>query len=88
MTLRSYRTSIDTIDREILALIARRMELSRLIGMTKRLDKKPVFDRVREVIVLKKAIQTAGTLDLSVPFVSKLIKQIMRESRRLQKESV
>ncbi len=80
MSLENIRQKIDLKDAQILELLHERMELS----LMSRKFKTSVEDRVREEELLKKIKLHSGTL-LGKDFCEGLYRQIIAESKRLQK---
>lgn len=77
------RTKIDEIDRQIVELFEKRMELALLIADYKKSVGKPVFDAARE----EEKLTALGLLtknEFNRKAISDLFKQIMSMSRRLQ----
>ena len=83
MTIEAIRNEIDSIDREIVELLARRGELVSRIGRQKAIAGIPVNDRRREAIVMDRAIGTAGGR-VSERAVTAVFTAILDESRRSQ----
>jgi chorismate mutase len=82
--LEYLRQLIDTIDSEIIDLIAKRMELSQQIGVVKRNSNLTVYqpDRWREIVATRS--DRAGKHALSAEFIMELYETIHQESIRLQ----
>ncbi|HMA53811.1 MAG TPA: chorismate mutase [Acidobacteriota bacterium] len=84
MTLQEIRERIDELDREILGLLDRRMELARRSGKLKA----AVRDEEREAQVLDRVGRWAESRHrlLRADFAKALYVVIMGESRRIQEE--
>lgn len=86
MELTELRREIDAVDREILALFARRMALSREIAQVKETAQLPVFDPRREEEKLRQAA------DAVPPELSEsaraLYRLLMAQSRALQERTL
>ena len=50
--LEDYRKELDALDRELVALFEKRMQLSQSIGNYKRAHDLPIFDESREQLVV------------------------------------
>lgn len=61
MELADIRQTIDAIDDELVGLFVRRMEASAAVAEAKRETGKPVYDAVREQIVLDRVAAKAGS---------------------------
>jgi chorismate mutase len=81
--LESLRIAIDTVDAEILTLVARRIGLVLQIADYKRGRAMPVYDPARERNVIDRLIALApATLDAQV--VRRVFERIIDESRRIE----
>lgn len=78
-----WRQRIDAIDSEILKLLEERFEACRKIGKFKKENGLPIedVDREKQIIENKKKLS-----DLDDGFVDRLFREIMEESKRLQRE--
>ncbi|MBN2714971.1 MAG: prephenate dehydratase [Deltaproteobacteria bacterium] len=83
MKLQRIREAIDKTDRELVSLLARRMEL----GLRTRPYKKNTFDESREKAVLERADRARLGL-LEQNFIFDTFKAIMAESRRIQNQDL
>jgi len=79
------RKEIDSVDSQILKLIAKRMKISKKIGAWKKKNSMKVVDLQRERKVLDKISQKARRLRVDSHLSRKLFKLIMIESRKQQK---
>ena len=83
MNLQKIRKNIDQIDIEILKLLNERIELA----LRTRKFKKAIHDKDREEQILSRLKVYSNILNLiQNDFVEKLFKQIMIESRKVQKK--
>lgn len=82
--LRGYRAQIDEIDRDIVALFRRRMDVTRQVGAYKAARGIPVLDQAREREVLRDKGELAGE-ELRTPAIT-LFQTIMALSRRQQRD--
>jgi chorismate mutase len=81
--LENLRTAIDTVDAEILALVAKRIDLVLQIADYKRGRAMPVYDPARERNVIDRLIALApASLDAQV--VRRVFERIIDESRRIE----
>ena len=82
--LTALRGEIDQIDRQIVALFQRRMEVTGQVGAYKAEHHLPVLDQERERQVL---LDKAGLVEESLrPAVTSLFQTIMSLSRRQQRD--
>lgn len=87
MNLDEYRNEIDAIDSEIIALLSRRAEASKNIGLIKAKAGLPIIDRVREVEIQRRIEQkNNGKLEESA--LARIYGEILLESRRIQQETI
>ncbi len=85
-TLTSLRETIDLIDNNILLLIAERQAIVRQIGVIKKKRGQKIFDKKREVQVLKKQLPVAEDLGLDVRFTEDLLRAIFSLARTTQRK--
>ena len=75
MNLEQIREKIDEIDDEILILILKRVEYSKLIADIKFKENMPLFDKVRENEILKKVkLKSADDYKYILPIFSEILK--------------
>lgn len=82
--LREAREHIDELDRELIALLHRRSELSARAGLAKHATGAPVLDIGREVELLKQRRDWAEQDGLPADVVVEVFRQILTMSRRAQ----
>lgn len=82
--LEPLRRQIDEIDHEMLALLARRMEMSRQIAFIKRDLRMPVYQSGRWADVVADRLGQAAELGLDADFTRALLEKIHAESMRVQ----
>lgn len=82
--LEPVRHQIDEIDRELLSLLARRMEISRQIAFIKRDLKMPVYQSGRWADVVADRLARAAELGLDPDFTRDILEKIHAESMRVQ----
>lgn len=85
MKLIELREQISKIDKEMLDLFIKRMEVSRLIGLYKKEHHLPVFDPRREKEIIDKQKELLSNEDLW-PFYKPFIKTMMDVSKEYQKK--
>ena len=78
-TIKELRKEIDKIDREIVNLIVKRMEVSKDIGKSK----EKITDKSREMTVIINALNTSEE-KLDPTFLRELYELIIAESKRVQ----
>ncbi|MBQ1525035.1 MAG: chorismate mutase [Firmicutes bacterium] len=81
MDLNDYRKEIDAVDEQLLALFARRMEISAAIAANKKERGLPTYDPAREEAILKKRGAQAGEL---APYAEELFRCLFAQSKALQ----
>lgn len=82
--LSQLRSQIDSIDEQLLELLAKRMRVSREIGVYKKEHNMPVLQSPRYSELLEKRASMGKTMDLSTEFVKEILKEIHEESVRQQ----
>ena len=82
--LREVREHIDELDRELIALLQRRSELSARAGHAKRVTGAPVLDAGREAELMEQRGQWAEQGGLPADVVQAIFRQILAMSRRAQ----
>ena len=78
------RAEIESIDREIIALLARRMALGKRTGTLKRLAGLPILDPTREAAVIRRVASEARDIGLPPEPIREVFWQIVGMSRRAQ----
>jgi chorismate mutase len=82
--LARYRDEIEQIDREIIALLSRRLGLGRRTGELKRLAGLPILDPTREAAVIRRVTGEARDVGLPPEPIREVFWQIVGMSRRAQ----
>jgi chorismate mutase len=77
--LLAFRGRIDEIDDEIMALLGRRFEVTRQVGMLKAENRLESFDPEREKQKLERLKALAAEYDLDADFVLNLFQSIFNE---------
>jgi chorismate mutase len=82
--LSELRRQIDNIDEQLLELLAKRMRISREIGVYKKEHNMPVLQSPRYSEILEKRSRMGENMELNPDFVSEILKDIHEESVRQQ----
>src|SRR3954466_3737228 len=82
--LASCRDAIETIDRQIIELLAKRLALGKRTGELKRLAGLPILDPTREAAVIRRVTGFARDAGLPSEPVREVFWQIVGMSRRAQ----
>ena len=85
-SLNELRQQIDQIDDELLAILAKRMRVSKEIGQYKKEHNMPVLQTVRYDEILDKRIKQAESLDMGGAFIKEVLEAVHEESIRHQIE--
>ena len=83
--LKETREHIDNLDREIVALLARRSQLSQRAAKAKAALGHPVLDPVRETAVFSARRAWAAEQGLDADGVEEIFRAVLRASRRIQR---
>ena len=81
-TLSDLRTQIDQADEQLLAALAKRMEVAEKIGLLKKQEGKPVLDTSREAQKLESIYEK--TDERTKPYIKDIYKALFEASRDLQ----
>lgn len=84
--LDQLRRKIDQLDDELLELLAKRMKVSREIGLYKKEHKLPVVQTARYKDLMERRVSDGEKLDMSADFIRALLACIHEESVRQQVE--
>ncbi|MDR1201919.1 MAG: bifunctional 3-deoxy-7-phosphoheptulonate synthase/chorismate mutase type II [Tannerellaceae bacterium] len=84
--LSELRRQIDQIDEQLLELLAKRMRISREIGVYKKEHNMPVLQSPRYNEILENRSSMAESMELSPDFVKEILREIHEESVRQQME--
>lgn len=84
MNLDEIRVVIDSLDKEITALLVKRMEVTRDVAAYKKANSLPVFQPEREKIVIDKVSTLAG--EEYAPYIANIYQNLMDESKEYQKK--
>ncbi|MDR2056767.1 MAG: bifunctional 3-deoxy-7-phosphoheptulonate synthase/chorismate mutase type II [Dysgonamonadaceae bacterium] len=84
--LKELRQQIDETDNELLAILAKRMRVSKEIGQYKKEHNMPVLQTVRYDEILEKRLSEAEKMGMGAGFMKTVLEAIHEESIRLQME--
>lgn len=84
--LENFRNQIDSIDSQILELLAQRMRTTQKIGEYKKTRNIAAFQLNRWKKIIRSRIETGDSLGLSKDFVKKMLQSVHKESIRIQSE--
>ncbi len=87
MDLENIRHNIDKIDRDLVALIEKRMELVAQVAAYKKATGKAIYDQAREEAVLDKVSGLVQNQAFE-PFIRATFADIMKESRAYQAQEL
>jgi len=82
------REDIDTIDEQLLALLAERFQKSDAVAEYKKKHKKPVLDPSREKELFAALEQKAKEYHLPPAAIISIFKEVLHQSRRLQEQKI
>lgn len=82
--LSELRRQIDQIDEQLLELLAKRMRISREIGVYKKEHNMPILQSPRYSEILEKRSNMGESMELNSDFVKEILKEIHEESVRQQ----
>jgi chorismate mutase len=83
-SLAELRRQIDGIDESLLEILAKRMRISREIGVYKKEHNMPILQTPRYVEILEDRTKAGASMELSTDFVEKILREIHEESIRQQ----
>ncbi|WP_410509207.1 chorismate mutase [Methanosarcina hadiensis] len=84
--LEAVRREIEEIDREILSLIDRRVNLAEKVLESKRINGTSINDRKQNEVVINRALNTATKLNLDVGSIKEIFEILIRMSIERQNE--
>ena len=82
--LSELRRQIDNVDEQLLELLAKRMRISREIGIYKKEHNMPILQSPRYSEILEKRSDMGKQMDLNPDFIKDILKEIHEESVRQQ----
>ena len=77
---------IDEIDEQLLSILAKRMKISKEIGVYKKEQNMPILQSGRYNDILENRTKQGQAMDLSAEFVAGIMKSIHEESVKVQME--
>ena len=80
------RKQIDEIDEQLLSILAKRMKISKEIGIYKKEQNMPILQSGRYNDILENRTRQGEAMDLSAEFVTEIMKSIHEESVKVQME--
>jgi chorismate mutase len=83
-SLAELRRQSDGVDASLLEVLAKRMRISREIGVYKKEHNMPILQTPRYVEILEDRSKAGASMDLSTDFVEKILREIHEESIRQQ----
>lgn len=83
--LNELRNTIDTIDKQLLELLHKRIEIMKQIGTEKKQLQLPIRDQHREKEKLSSMQKQAKTLDLPLPLITNIWKIFFEISEEIEK---
>lgn len=86
--LKNYRKQIDRVDKEIIFLIKRRLQLSKKIAKFKLEKELPIQDHNRESEILRNVVSQAKLMEISESFTRRLFELMISESLKEQEKFV
>ncbi|GAA0293140.1 bifunctional chorismate mutase/prephenate dehydrogenase [Psychrosphaera haliotis] len=87
MSLTDLREEIDSIDTQLVELLARRQKITGKVGAYKKTIGKAIYDPVREAELIAERRTLAESLSVSPDLIEDLLRRIMRESYQSQHNS-
>lgn len=84
--LEAVRKEIEEIDREILSLIDKRINLAERVLESKRINGISINDRKQNEVVINRALNTATELNLDVGSIKEIFEILIRMSIERQNE--
>lgn len=84
MKLEIIRGKIDSLDDQMLNILASRLKLVQKLGRIKKNQAIPVEDKSREKLILNEVKSKAVKMHLSEKFVEDIYKFILKESKKVQ----
>lgn len=88
MELSSLRSEIERIDRDLITLIAERVQVACAIGESKRAAGLPTVDPAREAAIIRRSAHLAREAGVSAEEVRDIFWRLVALSRRAQLEVV
>ncbi len=86
MSIDKLRAELAQVDRDLLALVARRLDLAAAVGERKRADDTPTRDFAQEKVVVDRARTAARDLGISPRLAEELLLSLIRSSLAVQEQ--
>lgn len=83
-SIENLRNEINNIDDQILFLISKRFEISKLIGKIKAKNNIPIFQKNRELFIMNKIKIQSEKYKLNEKIFKKIYEVILKQSSELQ----
>lgn len=83
--LKEYRETIDSLDRELVSLIEKRLEICLKVGLYKKERNLSILNAEREQQVLQKNLDYIKDSKYEI-YIKEILQSIMDESKKLQSE--
>ena len=83
MEIKDLRDTIDSLDKEIVELLVKRMNVSAEVAAYKRQNDMPVLDKAREAALLEKISSLSGDMN---KYTHEIYLEILKQSRAYQEE--
>ncbi|NLM35999.1 MAG: chorismate mutase [Clostridiales bacterium] len=83
--LTEYRSEIDLIDKKLVELLEKRLDLSKKIGLYKKERNMEILNLEREQQVLESNLKFVKNHNYKT-YISEILKAIMEESKKLQSQ--
>ena len=83
MEIKDLRDTIDSLDKEIVELLVKRMSVSAEVAAYKRQNDMPVLDKAREAALLEKISSLSGNMS---KYTHEIYLEILKQSRAYQEE--
>jgi chorismate mutase len=81
MTLSILRDQIDQINRELVMLLGKRLEIAKQIARLKKEHRCPILDPERESIIMDEIKRLARECQLSLPIVEEIFQIVLAYTR-------
>lgn len=80
-----YRSEIDSIDKELVELLEKRLDLSKKIGLYKKERDMEILNKERENQVIENSLKLVKNHEYKT-YITEIIKTVMEESKKLQSQ--
>lgn len=87
MALDNLREQIDSLDTQLVELLAKRQQITAQVGKYKKEIGKPIYDPLREAELIAERRSLASSLDVQPDLIEDLLRRIMRESYQSQHDT-